>query len=62
MRHEIGRQVLEAEARAIRDLIPRMGPAFDAAVGALASCQGRVVIHTPFDSDDPTSAYDPLRS
>ena len=41
---EIGRQVLESEAEAIRNLIPRLGASFDAAVAALASCRGRVVV------------------
>ena len=41
---EIGRQVLETEAEAIRNLIPRLGASFDAAVGALAACRGRVVV------------------
>jgi len=41
---EIGRQVLESEAEAIRNLIPRLGESFDAAVAALAACRGRVVV------------------
>jgi arabinose-5-phosphate isomerase len=41
---EIGRQVLESEAEAIRDLIPRLGQSFDAAVATLAACRGRVVV------------------
>jgi arabinose-5-phosphate isomerase len=38
------RQVLEIEARAILDLVPRLGPAFDQAVDAVLACQGRVVV------------------
>jgi arabinose-5-phosphate isomerase len=41
---DIGRQVLEAEAEAIRNLIPRLGASFEAAVTALAACRGRVVV------------------
>lgn len=41
---EIGRLVLEAEAEAIRNLIPRLGASFDAAVAALAACRGRVIV------------------
>jgi len=41
---QIGRQVLEEEAQAIRDLVPRLGPSFDAAVEAMAACTGRIVV------------------
>ena len=41
---EIARQVLASEADAIRSLIPRLGASFEAAVEALASCGGRVVV------------------
>ncbi|HEV8376392.1 MAG TPA: KpsF/GutQ family sugar-phosphate isomerase, partial [Candidatus Polarisedimenticolia bacterium] len=41
---ETGRRVLQEEADAIRDLIPRLGESFNAAVEALAACQGRVVV------------------
>ena len=44
MSRRIGRQVLEEEARAIRDLVPRLGPSFDAAVEAMAACNGRIVV------------------
>ena len=44
MTSEIGRQVLRAEAEAIRNLIPRVGPSFEAAVDALMACRGRVVV------------------
>jgi arabinose-5-phosphate isomerase len=44
MIRQIGRQVLEEEARAIRDLVPRLGPSFDAAVEAMAACTGRIVV------------------
>jgi len=44
MIREIGRQVLEAEARAIGDLITRLDSSFDAAVEAMASCRGRIVV------------------
>jgi len=37
------RRVLEVEARAILDLVDRLGPSFDLAVDILASCRGRVV-------------------
>ena len=38
------RRVLEIEAQAIRDLIPRLGPEFAAAVDLLFACAGRVVV------------------
>jgi arabinose-5-phosphate isomerase len=44
MPREIARRVLELEARAILDLIPRLGDGFDQAVEMLASCTGRVVV------------------
>jgi len=44
MIRRIGRQVLEEEARAILDLVPRLGPSFDAAVEAMAACAGRIVV------------------
>jgi arabinose-5-phosphate isomerase len=40
----IGREVLEAEAEAIRALIPRVGRSFETAVEAMASCRGRIVV------------------
>jgi arabinose-5-phosphate isomerase len=39
-----GREVLQAEAEAIRSLVERIGPSFEAAVKALASCRGRIVV------------------
>ncbi|HEY7409324.1 MAG TPA: KpsF/GutQ family sugar-phosphate isomerase [Vicinamibacteria bacterium] len=44
MPSETARRVLEIEARAIMDLVPRLGPAFDAAVDLLFGCAGRVVV------------------
>jgi arabinose-5-phosphate isomerase len=44
MIREIGRQVLEAEAQAVRDLVSRLGPSFDAAVEAMCACTGRIVV------------------
>ena len=41
---DIGREVLESEAEAIRGLIARLDASFDAAVETLASCRGRVVV------------------
>src|SRR5688572_5837835 len=38
------RRVLEIESQAIRDLIPRLGPSFEAAVDLLFHCTGRVVV------------------
>jgi arabinose-5-phosphate isomerase len=38
------RRVLEIEAQAIRDLIPRLGPPFESAVSLLFACAGRVVV------------------
>jgi len=40
----IARRVLELEARAILDLVPRLGEAFDRAVETLFACKGRVVV------------------
>lgn len=44
MPREIARKVLELEARAILNLLPRLGEAFDRAVEALHVCRGRVVV------------------
>ena len=44
MPRSIARQVLELEARAILDLVPRLGEAFDRALDALYACKGRVVV------------------
>lgn len=44
MPREIARKVLELEARAILNLVPRLGEAFDRAVDALYACKGRVVV------------------
>jgi arabinose-5-phosphate isomerase len=41
---ETARRVLEIEAQAIRDLIPRLGPELARAVDALFACSGRVVV------------------
>jgi arabinose-5-phosphate isomerase len=41
---DIGRQVLEAEAQAVKDLVARLGPSFDAAVEAMSACTGRIVV------------------
>ena len=38
------REVLRIEAEAIRRLIPRIGRSFEAAVGLIAGCRGRVVV------------------
>ncbi|HEX9187713.1 MAG TPA: KpsF/GutQ family sugar-phosphate isomerase [Vicinamibacteria bacterium] len=43
MPRETARRVLEIEAEAIRELIPRLDESFDRAVEALLSCEGRVV-------------------
>jgi arabinose-5-phosphate isomerase len=40
---EVARQVLEIESQAIRDLLPQLDGAFDAAVEMLRACKGRVV-------------------
>jgi arabinose-5-phosphate isomerase len=44
MPRSIARKVLELEARAILDLVPRLGEAFDRAVDVLYTCKGRVVV------------------
>jgi arabinose-5-phosphate isomerase len=41
---ETARRVLEIESQAIRDLIPRLGNDFTAAVDLLLACAGRVVV------------------
>jgi arabinose-5-phosphate isomerase len=41
---DTARRVLAIEADAIRDLIPRLGPAFTSAVEILLGCTGRVVV------------------
>ena len=41
---ETARRVLEIEADAIRELIPRLGPVFEKAVELLLGCSGRVVV------------------
>ena len=41
---EIARRVLEIEAQAIQDLLPRIDASFDRAVEALFACTGRVVV------------------
>lgn len=43
MARETARKVLEIEAEAIRELIPRLDESFDRAVEALLGCAGRVV-------------------
>jgi len=44
MPREVARQVLELEARAILDLVPRLGEDFDRAVEVLHDCRGRVIV------------------
>jgi len=44
MSREVARKVLEIEAEAIRELIPRLDDRFDAAVDLLLRCVGRVVV------------------
>lgn len=44
MPNETARQVLEIESRAILDLVPRIGEAFDRALDVLMACSGRVVV------------------
>ncbi len=44
MSRGLARQVLELEARAILDLVPRLGESFDRAIEALYACRGRVVV------------------
>ena len=43
MSRDTARRVLEIEAEAIRQLIPRLGESFDRAVETLLGCTGRVV-------------------
>ena len=44
MARAVARQVLELEARAILDLVPRLDDGFDRAVEVLHACNGRVVV------------------
>jgi arabinose-5-phosphate isomerase len=44
MARETARKVLETEAEAIRELIPRLDESFDHAVATLLGCAGRVVV------------------
>jgi arabinose-5-phosphate isomerase len=44
MPRDLARRVLELEARAILDLIPRLDAGFDRAVEVLQSCKGRVIV------------------
>jgi arabinose-5-phosphate isomerase len=44
MPRETARKVLEIEAQAIRELIPRLDESFERAVDALLGCAGRVVV------------------
>jgi arabinose-5-phosphate isomerase len=44
MPRETARKVLETEAEAIRELIPRLDEGFDRAVAVLLQCAGRVVV------------------
>jgi arabinose-5-phosphate isomerase len=44
MSRETARKVLETEAEAIRELVPRLDQSFDAAVETLFACTGRVVV------------------
>jgi arabinose-5-phosphate isomerase len=44
MSHPTARRVLEIEAAAILDLLPRVGAAFDRALELLLACTGRVVV------------------
>jgi arabinose-5-phosphate isomerase len=44
MSREVARRVLEIEADAIRELVPRLDASFDRAVEALLGCAGRVVL------------------
>jgi arabinose-5-phosphate isomerase len=44
MSRETARKVLETEAEAIRELIPRLDESFDRAVELLLACSGRVVV------------------
>lgn len=42
--HDVARQVLDLESRAIRDLIPRLDEKFDRAVDLVHGCRGRVIV------------------
>ena len=44
MPRDLARRVLEVEARALLDLIPRLDESFDRAVDLVHSCKGRVVV------------------
>lgn len=44
MPRDLARRVLELEARAILDLIPRLDAGFDRAVEVLQACKGRVIV------------------
>src|SRR5262245_36513365 len=44
MSRETARKVLETEAEAIRELIPRLDASFDRAIELLLACAGRVVV------------------
>ena len=44
MPRDIARKVLELEARAILDLVPRLNDGFDRAVELLHACKGRVIV------------------
>jgi len=44
MSRDTARKVLEIEAEAIRELIPRLDESFDRAVATLLACAGRVVV------------------
>jgi arabinose-5-phosphate isomerase len=44
MSQELARKVLEIEAQAVRDLIPRIDASFERAVALLFACAGRVVV------------------
>lgn len=44
MPRDIARRVLELEARAILDLVPRLDGTFDRAVELLLACRGRVIV------------------
>ncbi|HYN01011.1 MAG TPA: SIS domain-containing protein, partial [Vicinamibacteria bacterium] len=44
MPRDTARRVLEIEAEAIRELIPRLDESFDRAVATLLACAGRVVV------------------
>ncbi|HZN02088.1 MAG TPA: KpsF/GutQ family sugar-phosphate isomerase [Candidatus Polarisedimenticolia bacterium] len=44
MPKDIARKVLELEAQAILDLVPRLGEGFERAVEILSACRGRVIV------------------